>query len=133
MGSIFGGLMFGSMIAGGIAGAFSANSAGNINNACESWDKASDKFNDALKTWKSIAEDGFSNEEASKELGQALALNSVEYKTALTTLKDKYREQETSYIIAMCIFVFVVLTCFLFKYFNVINLVWNYITDKKNK
>ena len=121
-------ILFGSMVAGGVASAFSSNSAGAINTACNNWDKYEAQYKKTLNNWNNIIKNEFQNSYDARQLGISLALQTIEYKNALSNLKDKYKHQETSYIIGLGIFIFVVLLSLLFKYFNVIPSIWNYIT-----
>lgn len=123
-----GALLFGSMIAGGIGSAFNSNSAGAIKNACDNWSKAEEQYKKTLQDWQDVIKDQSLLIFQAKQIGKDLVLSSITYKNSLNNLKDKYKQQETSYIIGLAIFIFVVLISLLFKYFNVIPLIWNYIT-----
>lgn len=123
-----GAILFGSMVAGGVASAFSSNSASAISTACDNWDQYEKQYKETLSNWNDIIKGEYTNKTAARDLGISLSLQAIKYKNALSNLKDKYKQQETSYIIGLAIFIFVVLISLLFKYFNVIPSIWNYIT-----
>ena len=121
-------ILFGSMIAGGIGSAFNSNSAAAIKNACDSWYTTEQQYKKTLQDWQDVIKNESLLIYQAKKIGQDLVLSSVTYKNSLNNLKDKYKQQETSYIIGLAIFIFIVLLSLLFKYFNVIPSIWNYIT-----
>ena len=121
-------ILFGSMIAGGVASAFNSNSASAISDACDNWDQYEKQYKKTLNDWNTIIKNEYVNISGARDLGISLSLQAIKYKSSLNNLKDKYKQQETSYIVGLGIFIFIVLLSLLFKYFNVITSIWNYIT-----
>ncbi len=121
-------ILFGSMVAGGVASAFNSNSASAIRTSCDNWDQYEQQYKETLNGWNTVINKEYQNITAARNLGISLSFQAIQYKNALNNLKDKYKQQETSYIIGLAIFIFVVILSLLFKYFNVIPSIWNYIT-----
>ena len=127
MGDIF----LGVMVAGGIGGALAGNSSGKIKNACNQWQQTLDEYNHFACEWKNILNSGNMDLAEVKVLNTSLVDLGNNYKEGLLQMKDTFRQQELATVIGIVILIFIILISFLFKYFNVYGMVWNFIVNKK--
>ena len=119
----------GLMIAGGIAGSISGNSAGSVSNACKQWQGTLDNYNKFACNWKNIINSGNINLDEVKQLNTGFIDESNNYKEGLSKMKDAFKQQELSTVIGISILIFIILISLLTRYFNVYGMIWSFIVN----
>ena len=122
-------MMFG-MLIGGIGGAIKNNSGSNISDACNSFNKEQQRFNDTKNAWKDVLNKDAINLQKAQSINNTLVLNSIKYKNATRIVHDVFRQQENITMVIIAVFIFSIIITFLLRYFNVYSNIWNLIVNK---
>lgn len=121
-------IMFGGAILGGATqGVLDAYKG--ISDACNNLDQATNDYQSTKEAWKSVFQDGITNETDVTTLNQNLNTEYANYKTALKAQVDSFKKKQFIINIFNGLFIFVIILTLLFKYFKIYDKIWNLFTN----
>lgn len=122
--AVIGGLMMAGAVLGGATSATISATKG-INDACGELDKANQTYNDTKEGWrKALGNLGKAQSELN-DLNIKLQNEYYNYKIALNTQMDLFRQRQQYINIFIGVFIFVIVLVLLLKYFKIFNKIWD--------
>lgn len=127
--AFFGAAMMIGMIAGSVGSTIN-DSYSNVIDTCQALNNIEDKQKDLDKFWTNTISKVNFDANALNEFKNGLQNHAVQTGIATVMLKETFKKKKESQLIGLSIFTFILVLSLLFKYFNVIPNIWNFIVKK---
>lgn len=121
------------MMIGMIAGSVSStvnDSYSNVIDTCQALNNIEDKQKNLDAFWKDTTGKVNLDTNALNEFTNGLQNHAVQTGIATVMLKETFKKKKESQLIGLSVFTFILVLSLLFKYFNVIPNIWNFIVKK---
>lgn len=125
----FGVAMMIGMIAGSVSSTLN-DSYSNVIDTCQALNNIEDKQDKLDSFWKGTLSKVILDTNALNEFTNGLQNHAVQTGIATVMLKETFKKKKESQLIGLSVFTFILVLSLLFKYFNVIPNIWNFIVKK---
>lgn len=125
----FGVAMMIGMIAGSVSSTLN-DSYSNVIDTCQALNNIEDKQDKLDSFWKGTLSKVNLDTNALNEFTNGLQNHAVQTGIATVMLKETFKKKKESQLIGLSVFTFILVLSLLFKYFNVIPNIWNFIVKK---
>lgn len=125
----FGAAMMIGMIAGSVSSTVN-DSYSNVIDTCQALNNIEDKQKNLDAFWKDTTGKVNLDTNALNEFTNGLQNHAVQTGIATVMLKETFKKKKESQLIGLSVFTFILVLSLLFKYFNVIPNIWNFIVKK---
>lgn len=125
----FGAAMMIGMIAGSVSSTVN-DSYSNVIDTCQALNNIEDKQKNLDAFWKDTTGKVIFDTNALNEFTNGLQNHAVQTGIATVMLKETFKKKKESQLIGLSVFTFILVLSLLFKYFNVIPNIWNFIVKK---
>ena len=127
--AFFGAAMMIGMIAGSVSSTIN-DSYSNVIDTCQALNNIEDKQKKLDAFWKDTTSKVNLDTNALNEFTNGLQNHAVQTGIATVMLKETFKRKKQSQLIGLSVFTFILVLSLLFKYFNVIPNIWNFIVKK---
>ena len=127
--AFFGAAMMIGMIAGSVSSTIN-DSYSNVIDTCQAINNIEDKQKKLDAFWTDTIGNVNFDANALNEFTNGLQNHAVQTGIATVMLKETYKKKKESQLIGLSVFTFILVISLLFKYFNVIPNIWNFIVKK---